>query len=92
MIFAFLFTTIITSTNNPTYTTDIKPIFETKCIQCHSPSWVDKNWMDYGIAFKNKDKIKIRVQNETMPPGNITELTKNERELIIKWVDQGAKK
>ena len=90
-MFECAFTALVMAANL-TYTADIKPIFEKRCSQCHNANWTDKNWLDYDTAFKNKDKIKLRVGNETMPPGNQTELTKEERASIIKWVDQGAKK
>lgn len=83
---------ITLSSSNPTFDKDVKPLFEKHCAQCHSANWPDKNWLDYETAKKNKDKIKLRVQNLTMPPGNMTNMTKEERDIIIKWVDQGAKK
>jgi len=75
-----------------TYTKDVRPIIQNRCSQCHNQNWPDKNWMDYDIAFKNKDKIKLRVQNQTMPPGNSTGITKEERKTIIDWVDGGGQK
>lgn len=83
---------IVASSTNPTYTADVKPLIEKHCAQCHNANWPDKNWLDYETAKKNKDKIKFRIQNQTMPPGNVTNMTKAERDLIVKWVDQGAKK
>jgi uncharacterized membrane protein len=71
---------------------DIKPILNNRCAQCHNQNWPDKNWMDYDTAFKNKDKIKLRLQNQTMPPGNNTQMTDDERKTVIKWVDDGGKK
>jgi len=75
-----------------TYTTDIKPIFEKRCAQCHNANWSAKNWMDYDTAYANRNMIKLRVGNQTMPPGNQTSMTKEERDKVIKWVNQGAKK
>jgi uncharacterized membrane protein len=89
-ILAILFS--ISMNGELTYTKDAKPIFKKHCASCHSSSWPDKNWMDYDTAFKNKDKIKLRVENKTMPPGNITDMTESERNTIIEWVNQGAKK
>jgi len=86
---ALFFIAIVT--NSITYQ-DIEPIFENRCSQCHNRNWPDKNWMDYNTAFKNRSMIKLRVKNETMPPGNATWITKEERVLIEKWVDQGGKK
>jgi uncharacterized membrane protein len=83
----------LTATNaDLTYTKDIRPIFEKRCANCHSSNWPDKNWMDYETAKKNKDRIKFRVENKTMPPGNSTNMTEEERKKVIQWVKDGAKK
>ena len=78
--------------NGPTYTKDVQPILKTHCSSCHNAGWAEKNWMDYDTALKNKDKIKLRVENQTMPPGNTTNMTAEERKVIIQWVDEGGKK
>jgi uncharacterized membrane protein len=78
--------------SDPTYTSDIRPIFERRCSQCHNASWAAKNWLDYDTAYANRILIKTRVSNETMPPSNQTGMTKEERDLVIKWIDGGAKK
>lgn len=75
-----------------TYTKDVKPIFQKRCESCHGVNWSDKNWMDYDTAFKFKDKIKKRTENNTMPPGNNTAMTTEERLVVIQWVDDGGKK
>lgn len=71
------------------YKKDIKPIFQKHCAQCHNANWPDKNWMDYQIALKNKDKIKLRVGNRSMPVG--ASMPEEDRKKIIDWVNQGAK-
>ena len=78
--------------SEPTYTNDAKPIFKNRCAQCHNENMPDRNWMNYDIAFKNKDKIKAKVMDRSMPPGNGTNMTEDERQTIIKWVDGGGKK
>lgn len=75
-----------------TYTKDIQPIFQDKCVLCHNSSMPDKDWMNYELAFKNKDKIKKRLEERTMPPGNVTQMTEEERKLVIQWVDEGGRK
>lgn len=73
--------------------TQLKPIMEKHCIQCHNSNWVDKNWMDYNIANKHCDKFINRVVLlKDMPPGNITEMNDKEREMFKNWVDGGCKK
>jgi uncharacterized membrane protein len=71
---------------------DVRPIFEKRCAQCHSSNWPDKNWMDYETAKKHKNHIKHRVSDQSMPPGNATGLTEEERKMIIDWVDGGGAK
>lgn len=82
----------IAMSDSLTYTKDTKPIFEQRCSQCHNSTWPDKNWMDYETAKKNKNAIKIKVKDQLMPPGNMTNMTTQERDIMIKWVDQGANK
>ena len=80
----FLLTLLV---SNPTYTKDIKPIFKNRCSQCHD-YFPDKNWQKYEIAFSHKDKIKEKMISKEMPMGQ--DMPQDERDLIIKWVDQGA--
>jgi uncharacterized membrane protein len=75
-----------------TYTKDVQPIIQSRCSQCHNASVPERNWMDYNTAFKHRSMIKLRVENKTMPPGNSTGMTEDERKTIIKWVDDGGKK
>lgn len=89
-MFLELFTFLIVANSEPTYK-DVKPLFQKHCAQCHSPNWPDKNWLDEKTAKANAEKIKFRVSNETMPPANFTEMTKEERQKIIDWVNKGAK-
>lgn len=65
----------------------VKPILEKRCAQCHGPSWPDKNWTNEKVAKDNAEKIKLRVENETMPPGNVTGLTPEERKKLIDWAN-----
>ena len=88
---SILFTFLTNS--GTTYTKDAKPIFEKHCSQCHNANWPDKNWLDYETAKKNKDKIKDRaVLQKSMPPGNPTNMTDKERDILKQWIDEGAKK
>jgi len=74
-----------------TYQRDIKPIFINRCSSCHNENWKDKNWLDYQTAFKYRIQIKQRVfVLKNMPPIGM-KITDEERKIIQKWVDQGAK-
>lgn len=82
----FLFTTIliISPLFNTTYT-DVKPIFKKRCALCHNQNGPQKDWLDKNTAEKYADKIRERVSNKTMPPVNITNITEEERKLIVEW-------
>ena len=74
---------------SPTYTYDVKPIFASKCSQCHD-SMGDKNWQKYENAFKYRFQIREKIILKDMPKGK--EMPQEERDKIVKWVDTGAKK
>ena len=76
-----------------TYIKDAKPIFEIRCASCHNTGNIGKNWLDYNDAKKNSKQIKDRVViKKDMPIANATNMTQAERDIIKKWVDEGAKK
>lgn len=77
------------SSSGPTYSSDIKPIFEKNCIPCHEKGSAIGNWLDYKTAFAKRALIKVRTfEKKDMPLGKT--LTDKERALIAKWVDAGA--
>ncbi len=73
-------------------------IIQTRCAVCHSasPSQPGLTAPPRGVAFDTPEQIvtqaaKIRemaVVTETMPPGNITGLTDEERARLAAWLDQ----
>jgi uncharacterized membrane protein len=78
-----------------------RAVVEARCVSCHSAKPSDEN---FDIAPKNvkfdtpqqiralREKILISaVDSETMPLGNITEMTDEERILLGRWLRQGAK-
>lgn len=76
--------------DNVTYTEHILPLFKIKCSGCHNSNWPRANWMDYALAYNNRNEIVFRVNTLSMPIGLTT--TVYERRLISEWVKQGAKK
>jgi uncharacterized membrane protein len=50
----------------------------------------DKNWQVYENAFSHKDKIKEKIISKEMPIGK--NMPQSERDLIVEWVNEGAKK
>jgi uncharacterized membrane protein len=70
---------------------DILHIIEARCSRCHNESASIPNWLDYEVIFPKREKVRLRAfENESMPPGNVTGITAEERLKIATWVDQGA--
>jgi uncharacterized membrane protein len=65
---------------------EIKPIIDNRCAMCHNENWPDKNWKDEKLVLKNKDMMVLRLENQSMPPGNATNMTKEERNTLIAWL------
>jgi uncharacterized membrane protein len=76
------------SPSNPTYTKDIKPIFQNRCSRCHDYMG-DKNWQVYRNAYSYRNQIKSKMITKEMPMGG--DMPQDERDLVVKWVDQGGK-
>lgn len=86
----------------PTYLGDIQPIFMGNCSRCHNQqSRFVYNWLDYKTAYADRWEIRRRVWDsyhgsyykESMPIENSPEslhITPQERDIIKKWVDDGA--
>ncbi len=102
-LFALVFVTapkLVEKNNAPVSFADVHPIFQKRCESCHSSHPTDdvQNVAPNGVMFdtpeqiaKMKDRIMFRVvQTKTMPQGNKTGITEIERELIGRWIGQGA--
>lgn len=95
----------ITSCDNnykpPTFADDIAPIIYTNCTPCHRPGEAGPfSLISYNDVLKRIKTIKFAVSTGFMPPWpadrNYTHfvnerfLTKEQIELIINWIDNGA--
>ena len=80
---------------------EINEIVQTRCIQCHSVTPTDDTWQiaPNNVTFDSPEeivaqaeRIMIRtVRTKTMPLGNKTLMTDDERDKIRAWILQGAK-
>lgn len=80
---------------------EVQNIVQRRCITCHSSKPTDDvnvtppNGLMFDLPEQiaaNADKIMIRVvQTKTMPQGNKTNITEEERSLLGVWIEQGAK-
>jgi uncharacterized membrane protein len=78
----------------------VRGIVDLRCGSCHSQKPSDKAFLaaPNGMSFGTADEIAARaapikastVLLRTMPPGNTTRMTEEERGLIGRWVDNGA--
>jgi uncharacterized membrane protein len=81
--------------------TVVRGIVELRCGSCHSRNPADKalSVAPNGMSFDTAQEISRRaamigasvVVRRTMPPGNATRMTEEERALIARWVDQDAR-
>ena len=71
-----------------------------RCVPCHSATPTQPGFPDppFGIRFDKPEEIVVRAQQinqqavvqRTMPLGNLTNMTEQERDLIGAWVAAGA--
>ena len=75
-------------------------VINTRCVACHStqPAITTFGPTPGGIQFDSPqriqalaDRIKVRaVVTRTMPMGNLTHITDEERGTLGRWIEQGA--
>jgi len=76
-------------------------IVESRCVSCHSTTPTDDIFRapPNGVTFDTPESIRIRAEAikqrtvvlRNMPLANKTGMTDTERELLARWIDQGAR-
>jgi uncharacterized membrane protein len=74
-------------------------IIEQRCAACHSQTPTKVNAAPRGIKLDTPEEIKAQasaidqqaVQTSAMPLGNVTGMTRAERDLLGRWIAQGAR-
>ncbi len=79
---------------------DVYSMMQKRCVPCHSKSPTDNVFVaaPNGVTFDTPDQIKGRidlirqraVSTMSMPLGNKTGMTESERDLLGRWIAQGA--
>ncbi len=79
---------------------EVRSIINARCLPCHSAYPTDDTFRvaPNGVMFDMPQEIENRVSRigeraavqRTMPPGNKTEMTDEERELLRRWIAAGA--
>ena len=87
---------------DPTFAEDVAPIVYKNCTSCHRPGGLAPfSLLDYESAAPKVAKIRGMVASGRMPPWQATgprgvfrndrRLTDQERDMIVRWVNTGAK-
>jgi uncharacterized membrane protein len=79
--------------------TQVARIVEQRCAACHSQHPTKVNAAPRGIKLDTPEEIKAQaaaieqqaVQTQAMPLGNVTGMTRAERDLLGRWIAQGAR-
>jgi uncharacterized membrane protein len=79
----------------PVSTTSIMPLIRERCANCHSstPSLAGMSQPPLGLAFDNPGQVEAQAQrifesavnSRTMPLGNLTGMTDDERAILAQW-------
>jgi uncharacterized membrane protein len=78
----------------------VQAIIAQRCATCHSatPTQAGFTSAPAGVILDSSDGIlahavhmRLQLMNKTMPIGNLTQMTDDERAAVISWIDQGAK-
>jgi uncharacterized membrane protein len=77
----------------------VAQIVEQRCAACHSQHPTKVDAAPRGIKLDTAEEIKAQasaidqqaVQTQTMPLGNVTGMTQAERDLLGRWIAQGAR-
>jgi uncharacterized membrane protein len=78
----------------------VEEIVVSRCSMCHAaePVWAGIGVAPKGILLDNAERIRAHarlidiasVRSSAMPPGNITEMTGDERQTLAAWLAAGA--
>jgi len=79
---------------------DVQDIVISRCSMCHAaePVWAGIPTAPKGVRLDDADEIRLHarliginaVRSHAMPPGNITEITPEERQVLAAWSAEGA--
>jgi uncharacterized membrane protein len=79
---------------------EVSAVINARCVSCHSVRPTDRVFKTApkNVRFDTTAEIQVQaskiesltVLTRTMPPGNATKMTREERELLGRWVAQGA--
>ena len=78
----------------------VQEIITSRCSMCHArePVWAGFVTAPKGVLLDSAEQIKLHanmiainaVRSHAMPPGNVTEITPGERQVLAAWIAAGA--
>jgi uncharacterized membrane protein len=78
----------------------VQEIITSRCSMCHAnePVWAGFVTAPKGVLLDSPEQIRLHarmiainaVRSRAMPPGNVTDITPGEREVLAAWLDAGA--
>jgi uncharacterized membrane protein len=79
---------------------DVQDIVISRCSMCHTaePVWAGIPAPPKGVRLDDPEQIRLHasmiainaVRSHAMPPGNVTEITADERQMLAAWIAAGA--
>ena len=98
---ALVMGTISAQAQTPTWTEDVAPLMENKCMNCHRPGEVaPMSLLTYDEAQPWARSIRLMVQDRIMPPwhatpeygdfGNNRRMTIRQIQTVVDWVEGGT--
>lgn len=79
---------------------EVQPVFQARCQPCHATKPTQEGFAapPKGVVLENQAELRARAAmisqqvwvTRVMPPGNLTNITDDERRLIARWVKGGA--
>jgi uncharacterized membrane protein len=82
------------SAGEPVRLSEVKRVLDARCLSCHAqkPTFQGLAEAPKGVKLDSEERIRAQaplirqsVRARTMPPGNLTGLTEDERALIERW-------
>ena len=74
----------------PTYEVDVAPILQSKCVPCHSTVTGGKDESTYDLAAGQESSILFQVNDCLMPPSGSPQLSVDDRNALLGWIECGA--
>jgi uncharacterized membrane protein len=76
---------------------DVQRVVEARCVTCHAqkPSFQGIAEAPKGVMLDTPERIRVQARQiqqqlatRAMPPGNLTQMTEEERQLLLRWTRQ----